>query len=83
MFDAWKMFQTYSPKWWDLIVIYHGTIRNKNTLSKQIQVTGVLQHEYQIHPRSSTAPTNHFSKVGAVKNFRGCAIFKSQLASGQ
>ena len=34
LFDAWKKFQTYSPKWWLKMVIYHGTIRNKITLHK-------------------------------------------------
>ena len=36
LFDAWKKFQTYSPKWRAMMVIYNGRIRKKSP-KKQIQ----------------------------------------------
>ena len=34
-FDAWKRFQKSSPKWWWKMVIYHGTILEKNHLKNK------------------------------------------------
>ena len=37
MFDAWKRFQKYSPKWWWNMVMerFHGTIRSKKKRQKK------------------------------------------------
>lgn len=33
------------PKWWCKMVMYHGTIRNKNYTKKQIQVFTLTPHQ--------------------------------------
>ena len=40
LFDAGKKFQTYSPKWWFFMVIYHGRIRcqRNSNLSNQAEL---------------------------------------------